>query len=229
MSTVLITGTSSGIGKAAALKFLDEDHKVIGIDINEMPNENLFSFFKKIGKYEHYVADISDSSSLPDIKNVDILVCNAGVQTNSERDIDVNLKGTINTTEKYGVNNIHIKSILIVASTSATNGVEFPYYSASKGGLIPYAVNTAKRVAAYGATCNTLSPGGVLTLSNNPVVSDPVLWRKIMDDTPLKRWAKPEEIAEWIYFLTVCQTSMTGQDVVVDLGERINQDFYWKN
>lgn len=225
MYKVLITGTSSGIGIATALLFLERDYDVVGLDIQEMPNDRRLQQYRDQNKYQHIIADISDPETLPEIKDVKILINNAGVQ-DSGRDIDINLKGTINVTEKYGVHNYCIRSILIVASTSAHNGVEFPEYCASKGGLLPYAKNVAKRVAAYGAICNTISPGGVLTEINRPIVEDSKTWQKVMNDTPLKRWATPEEIAEWIFFLTVTNKSMTGQDVIVDLGESINQVFY---
>ena len=49
-----------------------------------------------------------------------------------------------------------------------------------------------------------------------------------MDLTPLKRWAEPEEIADWAYFLTVTNKFMTGQDVMIDGGESTNAKFVWK-
>ena len=85
------------------------------------------------------------------------------------------------------------------------------------------------RVAKFGATCNSLDPGGVTTQLNECVMSDHVLWEKIMDETPLKRWATPEEIAEWAYFLTVTNTFCTGQSIIVDGGESINFNFVWKD
>ena len=57
---------------------------------------------------------------------------------------------------------------------------------------------------------------------------NPKLWNQIMDETPLKKWATPEEIAEWAYFLTVTNTFCTGQSIIVDGGESINQKFIWK-
>ena len=53
-------------------------------------------------------------------------------------------------------------------------------------------------MAKYGAVCNSLDPGGALTPLNECVIEDAELWAQIMDETPLKRWATPEEIAEKI-------------------------------
>jgi NAD(P)-dependent dehydrogenase (short-subunit alcohol dehydrogenase family) len=60
------------------------------------------------------------------------------------------------------------------------------------------------------------------------VINDSELWEKIMDETPLRRWAAPEEIADWAYFLTVTNKFCTGQSIVVDGGESINFNFIWK-
>ena len=105
-----------------------------------------------------------------------------------------------------------IISILNVASASAHTEQEFLFIVLVKGGMLSYTKNVALRIAKYGATCNSISPGGVLTELNAPVTTDEVLWNQIMDLTPLKRWATADEIAEWIYFLTVRNKFMTAQD-----------------
>lgn len=214
---VLITGTSQGIGKAIATLFLERGHTVIGIDRQQSTIIN--------PEYTHHTLDIRDYEALPEIKDVDILINNAGTQ--NEDDISTNLSALIRVTEKYGVRE-GIKSILSIGSASAHTGSEFPEYCASKGGVLAYTKNTALRVAKYGATCNSLDPGGVLTPLNEPVINDPDLWEQIMNETPLKRWATPEEIAEWAYFLTVTNTFCTGQSIIVDGGEAINSRFIWK-
>lgn len=214
---VLITGTSQGIGKAIAERFLKEDHEVIGIDRQSAGIRH--------GNYRHYQCDVCDYDRLPDIKGIHILINNAGAQ--NENDIDINLKALIHITEKYGIQE-KIHSVLNIGSASAHTGAEFPEYCASKGGILAYTKNVAMRVAKYGATCNSLDPGGVLTPLNECVINDPVLWEQIMAETPLKRWAAPEEIAEWAYFLTITNTFCTGQCILVDGGESINYHFVWK-
>ena len=214
---VLITGTSQGIGKAIAKMFIQKGHTVVGIDRQGATIESEF--------YTHYRCDIRDKNSLPQIENVEVLINNAGTQ--NEDDIDINLKALIYVTEKYGVQP-KIKSVLNIGSASGHTGAEFPEYCASKGGVLAYTKNVAMRVAPFGATCNSLDPGGVLTPLNDCVVNDPVLWGKIMDETPLRRWATPEEIAQWAYFLTVTNKFCTGQNILVDGGESINYNFIWK-
>jgi NAD(P)-dependent dehydrogenase (short-subunit alcohol dehydrogenase family) len=210
----LITGTSQGIGKAIAHIFLENGHEVIGLDLqaSDLTHE----------RYSHIQCDIRDE--LPEIAGIEILINNAGTQ--NEADIDINLRALIRVTEKYGVRE-GIRSILNIGSASGHTGAEFPEYCASKGGVIAYTKNVAQRVALFGATCNSLDPGGVLTPLNDCVVNDPVLWKEIMDQTPLKRWATAEEIAQWAYFMTVSQSFCTGQSIVVDGGESINSHFVW--
>ena len=215
---VLITGTSRGIGKAIAEIFLKEGHIVFGIDREKSVIEN--------ENYTHFKCDIRKTEKLPKIEGVEILINNAGTQ--NEDDIETNLKALIEVTEKYGIQD-SIKSILNIGSASAHTGSEFPVYCASKGGVIAYTKNVAKRVALFGATCNSLDPGGVITPLNKCVMDDKELWEQIMDETPLGRWATVDEMAKWAYFLTVTNTFCTGQSIVVDGGESINHNFIWKD
>ena len=215
---ILITGTSQGIGKAIAELFLENGHTVIGIDRQRATIAH--------PGYTHYTEDIRNYDALPDLDGIEILINNAGTQ--NEEDIDVNLKALIRVTEKYGVRE-GIRSVLHIGSASGHTGAEFPEYCASKGGVLAYTKNVAMRVAKFGATCNSLDPGGVMTPLNACVMNDPVLWAQIMDETPLRRWATPEEIARWAYFLTVTNTFCTGQNILVDGGESINYHFIWKD
>ena len=213
---VLITGSSQGIGRAIAERFLREGHSVIGLDRQESSIEN--------DHYTHLRCDIRES--LPAIDGVNILINSAGTQ--NEADIDINLKALIRVTETYAMQSA-IRSVLHIGSASGHTGSEFPEYCASKGGVIAYTKNAALRLAKYGATCNSLDPGGVLTPLNDCVVNDAALWAEIMEETPLRRWATVEEIAEWAYFLTAVNGFCTGQSIVVDGGESINFNFVWKD
>lgn len=212
---VLVTGSSEGIGKAICEKFLSMGHEVVGMDIKVATIKHNF--------YTHLQNDVT--AELPEIPDVEILVNNAGVQ-NSADDIGVNLKGTIRVTEKYAFNE-KIKSVLFIASASARTGAEFPEYAASKGGMVAYMKNVALRIAQFGATSNSLSPGGVTTALNAHVMDNAEMWNKIMEQTLIPKWATPEEIAEWAYFVTVINKSMTAQDILIDNGEDAKSDFIW--
>lgn len=215
---VVITGASRGIGRAIAELFLQKGHTVIGIDRQEatLDHEN----------YTHITEDVRNIDRIPDIDGTQILINNAGTQ--NEDDIDINLKALIRVTEKFALQP-SIRSVLNIGSASGHTGAEFPEYAASKGGVMSYTKNVAMRIAKYGATCNSLDPGGVLTPLNECVMNDPALWDEIMNETPLRRWATPEEIAEWAYFLTAVNKFCTGQNILVDGGEAINYNFVWKD
>lgn len=213
---ILITGTARGIGLACAHRYLEAGHEVIGMDLRE-------SAIRGADGYRHIVMDIA--GPLPELPPIQVLVNNAGVQEGG-REIEVNLTATIAVTEKYGITP-DIRSIVFMASSSASNGAEFPLYAASKGGIVAYMKNAALRVAPYGATCNSLSAGGVLTPLNRHITDSPDLMRQCLDETLLKRWATAQEIADWCYFLTNVNRSMTGQDLLVDNGEQLKSNFIW--
>lgn len=214
---ILITGSSSGIGKAIAEKYLKEGHEVVGLD-----TQNATIIDKN---YRHILCDVREN--LPEESGVNVVVTSAGIQLPDEETVDVNLNGTIRTVEKYAFQPA-IRSVLTIASASGTTGSEFPRYAASKGGVIAYTKNVALRLSEYGATANSLSPGGVYTRSNAVVLDDPALKEEALNESLLHKWATVEEIAEFAYFLTVVNKSMTGQDVLVDNGEAVKSNFVWK-
>lgn len=223
---VVITGTSHGIGLATAAKFMGAGHEVIGIDWDSAP-EILMHFSGScaghIGTYTHVMANVSCVSTLPDIPNCDVLINNAGVQIEG-LNIPVNLMGVINCCEKYALQP-SIKAVVNVASVSAHNGAEFPLYTASKGGVLAYTKWLAQEVAKYGATANSISPGGVITPMTADIWNDEVKRQMVLDETLLNRWASSHEIAEWIYFICVVNKSMTAQDIIIDNGETANYNF----
>ena len=227
----LITGTATGIGRATAALFLERGHRVWGLDITEATLEH--------ENYQHFICDVSDVASLPEDLEPEVVISNAGVQGTAD-DIAVNLHGTINVVEKYAFAGDatgerrelglapapRIRSVVCVGSASGHTGSEFPEYAASKGGVIAYTKNVAGRLAPQ-AICNSVDPGGVLTELNLPVMEDERLWGRIMDLTPLRRWATPEEIAEWIHFVAVTNRFMTGQNLLIDGGEAGRTEFVW--
>lgn len=213
---VFVTGSASGIGLAIARLFVERGQRVYGLDLTESGLRH--------PRYCHLNGDIRGGvpAGLPP---VDILINNAG--TLEERDaIDVNLEATIDLTEALA-GRPRLRSILFIASASARNGAEFPRYVASKAGLVGYMKNLALRVAARGVTCNSISPGGVITPANRHILEDERLYQAVRDETLLGKWAEPEEVAELAWYLTVVNRSVTGEDILMDNGEMLKSNFIW--
>ena len=214
---VLITGTSSGIGKATAELFLERGHYVDGLDVRGETIEH--------EHYIHHLCDVGEDDQLPEFsRDFDIVINNAA--TASERDaINVNLEGYINVAEKYAFNPT-TKCVINVGSISGRDGLDRPRYSASQGGRIAYTKNLAIRLGKlYKTRVNCISFGAVLTGLEPNLYNDPELIKAVANESLLKKWIKPEEAAKWIYFVAVEDNCCTGQDILIDNGEEANYNW----
>jgi len=215
---VLITGASGGIGGAAVRRFLDLGHAVFGLDRQPAGIEH--------PRYRHFQVDLRQAAALPDLPDTEVILHCAGTQQ-SEDDLGNNLLSAMHVTEKYACSPA-LQAVVFVASASAVTGQEFAAYVAAKAGLVGYMRHLAIKLAPRGAVCNALSFGGVYTPLNDPVVEDPALFARIMAVTPLKKWMTPEECADWIEFMALKNRSMSGQNLLIDNGERdLNPTFVW--
>ena len=216
---VVISGTSSGIGLAIAERFLREGHEVTGFDIlgPAITHE----------RYRHHLADVRDSEAIAAAGALDphVLISAAGTLEESDA-IDVNLKGAISFTSHF-IESGSLKSVLFIASASARNGSEFPLYVASKAGLVGYMKNLALSCAKRGVTCNSISPGGVITPANRHILDDPALYAAVKAETLLGKWAQSGEIADLAWYLTMVNRSITGEDILIDNGEMLRSNFIW--
>lgn len=220
MENVLITGTSSGVGREAAIKFLEEGFRVFGLDVNE-------STIHREGNYFHYRCDVSIKETLPTLKNISYIVNNAGIVTPQRDAIDVNLLGYINIIEKYGSDE-NLKSIVNIGSTASIKGYDNIRYCVSQGGrdaLTKWVANNLGNDERH-IICNSINLDGIVPSENGDGVGgtsmEPALYadkeamEAIKNLSVLKKLATVRDIAEWIYFVLVINTVMTGQILNID-------------
>ena len=213
---IAVSGAAGGIGSAITRKFIDEGHQVYGFDLRESAISHPL--------YHHHTCDIC-AKNLPSVPEPDVVIMSAGT-IDEEEAIRINLMGTIDFAESF-IGSSALKSVLFIASASARNGAEFPYYVASKAGLVGYMKNLALKLAPRGITVNSMSPGGVVTDMNKHILESEKLYDAVKAETLLGKWAEPEEIADLAYYLTAVNKSMTGEDILIDNGEMLKSNFIW--
>ena len=213
---IVISGASRGIGRAIAERFLRAGGRVFGLDVVPGTLEH--------SNYRHFLCDVRDGD-LPALPEIGVVISNAGT-LNEDDAIEVNLLGAMRFAEYY-VKSEALRSVLFIASASARSGAEFPRYVASKAGLVGYMKNTALALAKRGVTCNSISPGGVVTEANRHILESETLYAAVKAETLLGKWAEPEEIAELAFFLTMTNRSITGEDILIDNGEMLKSNFIW--
>ena len=223
---VLITGTSYGVGRATALKFLFNGYDVVGIDWKSRTIS-----WKNENTYTHHVCDVSDFDTLPEIDNIDYIVNNAGIVTPKADAISVNLIGYMNILKKYGQDE-NLKAIVQIGSTASIKGYDNMEYCASQGGrdaLTKWAANNYGHDPRH-VLVNSLNIDGIVPAPANSLVgtalepalySQPELMQQIADLSITGKLSTVEDVAEWIYFVLTKNKIMTGEIIKLD-GELMN-------
>jgi len=241
----VITGASSGIGRATAVLFAREGANLVLADINE---SNLHQVEKEIkGLGGNVIVRKTDVSSEEDIKSlirlglekftsIDIIVNNAGIsggldvleeqkQEEWQRIYEINVMGPVYATKHIIA---HMKerrkgSIINIASVAGImSGAGGNAYSASKAALINFTKTSACEVGAYNVRINAICPGLIETAMTQPFFD----WARstgkesqVGKYCELRRAARPEEVAWAIVFLASDESSyITGQAIAVDGG-----------
>lgn len=236
----LVTGASEGIGAAIALelaqrgadillcyKSFDEGANDVKAKIEEL-GRKVFLFkkdFEKAEEVHKLCSEILDGGFAPEI-----IVNNAGicipsqVQDISDEDWDktmnVNLKSVFIICHDLVPSMIEKKkgSIVNIASIWGRTGSSMESaYCASKAAIVMFSKSLAQELGPSGIRVNCVSPGCVDTKMNAGYSEDEK--NVLFDQTPLERFAKPEEIAKAVAFLAFNDASfVTGEDLLVDGG-----------
>ncbi|MCD7855537.1 MAG: 3-oxoacyl-[acyl-carrier-protein] reductase [Clostridiales bacterium] len=233
--TVVVTGSSRGIGFAIAKAFAAKGANIVINDIlvpDEAINEIKAMGVGCIG----VVADVSDfvqseeiiKKAKEEFGSVDVLVNNAGITRDclllrmKERDFDdvirINLKGTFNMTKH--ASKVMLKqrrgAIINLSSVVGLMGnVGQLNYSASKAGVLGITKSAARELGGRGITCNAIAPGFIKTPMTD-VLSDDVK-SAMLAQIPLGRQGLPEDVAKVALFFAE-NDYITGQVVNCDGG-----------
>jgi len=233
---VLITGSSSGIGKSTIIEYAKNNYDVVITYNNNYEKAlNLEEEIKKNYKVQTLVVnlDIKDENSIKEcvdtvIKkygHIDVLVNNAGIaidttyedktKENFMKTLEINTVGTFLMC-KY-VSPYMLKeqkgNIINISSTNAidSNYIESLDYDASKIAIISLTKNLSKQYAPY-IRVNTICPGWVNTPMNKEL--DKEFIKQETEKIFLKRFAEPEEIAKVIYFISSDNASYINNSII---------------
>jgi len=236
----LITGASRGIGKETALLFAQAGaNVVVNYNKNKAEAEKVVKHAKRSNVQAFsFRADVGSHSDIKKLfgftmskfKRIDILVNNAGIweyakinkikPSELKKTFKVNLEGVFYLTQM--VSDVMIKqrsgNIINISSTAGQRGEPFhSHYAASKGAIISLTKSLAVELASYNIRVNCVAPGWVDTeMSKKPLTEER---EEILSVIPMRRAAKPEEIAGPILFLASDLSSfITGEILNVNGG-----------
>lgn len=234
MKRVLVTGSTQGIGKAIAKRFVENGYSVIVHCSNDI--EKAERIKNEIGADKAVICDLSDMEQVAEIKDatgaVDVLVINASVQYKQkwqditdyeiEKQLNVNVVSTLKLIQTYYPDmkaNGFGRIITIGSVNQHRQHPELSFYAATKCAVMSLVKNIAKEVAPFGVTVNNVSPGAILTPRNASVYEDEVAREKVESAIPVGRFGSPEEIAGVVVMLANDDGSyVTGADIRVDGG-----------
>lgn len=241
----IVTGSSSGIGKATAILFANEGSQiVVNCKTNVEGARKVVEKIKKNGGDAFYVqADVSKPNDVRNLfdqtlskyETVDILVNNAGVARGKDflettkqdwiNDLDDNFLGTVLCSQKAAKIMLS-KGAGKILNTASIRGLDstgregIMAYSAAKAAVINFTKTLAKELAPQ-IQVNAVAPGFVETPPFDQVPQETK--DRFIENTILKRWIRPEEIAEAFLYLATAD-SATGEVLVIDAGYTLKKD-----
>jgi 3-oxoacyl-[acyl-carrier protein] reductase len=240
---VIVTGGSLGIGQAIALELAREGANVaVNYRRHDAEAKQVVAEIEKMG--QKGLAVKADVSSYADAEKMvaqvvetfgrlDILVCNAGITWDgviwkmSEEQWDsvitVNLKGYFNYNKAAAIH-FREKKYGKIINISSINGMRGKMaqanYAASKGGEIALSKSLAKELGRFNVNVNVVAPGMVLTEMMEKVPAE--FLNTAMNETVVGRFAKPEDVAHLVAFLSSdLSRHVTGEVIKIDGGQYI--------
>lgn len=234
-NVILITGGNGGIGRSVVKKFATNNNKVIVFDLNEtVENENI----------EYMKVDVTEPKQInkayEKIKEkygyVDHIISMAGVNMKSEiggmetitiEDIDKSIKLNLNS-------HIYIvklmldllknskesrKSITMISSINAISNYGLPAYSAAKSGIYGFMKSITNELGSLNIRINTISLGTVP--HEGEITEDNEYYEFHKRNLAIKEFVSPQDVADTIYSLIYIMRSITGQNIILDMGQSV--------
>lgn len=238
----IVTGAGRGIGKAIARKFLDEGARLVVCDLVLDRITATAAELSEHGEVHWLAGDVTDpafcealiAAAQAHLGGLDVLANNAGialVQPFLEHSMDAWDKTlAVNLTAPFRLSQLAARamvaqgtsgSIVNMASTNGHMGERgLAAYNASKAGVVLLTKTAAIELAEHGIRVNCVSPGWIWTDLAAEGGMDPAFVAAYLEKIPLRRYGKPEEVANLFAFLASDEASfITGESVVIDGGQ----------
>jgi 3-oxoacyl-[acyl-carrier protein] reductase len=227
----VVTGAGQGIGKATALKLAQQGADIIVDDINPETAPRVAQEIQALGrKAVAVIADVAKrdhveriiQTAIKELGGIDILVNNAGIARSNvlarlkddqwDEVLNVDLKGIFYCTQAavpFMMKQRSGKIISISSIYGRIGAMGDANYAAAKSGIVGFTKSIARELARYNINVNAIMPG----LVDTPLLRGiPEKYLKPMiEEVPLKRVGRPEDIANVVAFLASEDSSyMTG-------------------
>ena len=229
MKRVLVTGATKGIGQAVAEKFKSQGWSVIGSGSKYIPLPSYLDYYLNCDFSNK--EDLKNFCNILKDKDISTLVNNAGINI-------VSPFLSIKEEDFEKVHKVNLSAPLLISQTVLPNMLKSNWgrivnissiwgkksrtgrasYSASKFGIDGLTVAMADEFASQGILCNCVAPGFIDTeMTWKNLGKEGV--EKILQQVPIKRLAKVEEVAELVYYLgSENNTFISGQNIAIDGG-----------
>jgi NAD(P)-dependent dehydrogenase (short-subunit alcohol dehydrogenase family) len=239
--TIAVIGAGSGIGEAVAIGVAQQGGHTICLDLNaDAAAATAAAIVKGGGSADSHVVDITDVTSVRDALANSLhgksgfhgLVCTPAINVRKpilkytteefDRVVSVNLRGNFNVLQTAGQLMTMQGFGSIVLFSSIRSLVTEPgqsVYSMTKAGIVQLVRTAATEWGEKGVRVNAVGPGVIETPLTAPIKAQPDWYKAYADKTPMKRWAKAEEMAgPTVFLLSDAASYVTGTILFADGG-----------